>query len=390
MMNLGDRVMSPPLGPEPIGDRHEVGLENGFQHQLKRRLDNPIRDRRYPEFAKLSGPTRFRDLAFPHRQRPKRAVLQGGPQVVQEPGHAHTLLDVGDRQAIHAGCACTLVSRDPVKCHHQRRRVVHEVEQVIEPAARIDHRPTVKFGLHLRYPGPWPARTLTRSVTIRWRIFQHCSVRPFSIPLPPFPMYAGSPRLGVLQRLRPAPDRSAVGAPSPRTRRTRASRARSGTVPVFTVVRSTKEEPDYAPAASPRVRRSLSSQPPWQLMPTTAGVPRQNLTGAHRFQPRSTRFRAGVASRGCHTPVPRVLLSIPLAEPRPSGSADRSRRCQGCSHPPRHHPDQAAPSSTAPLRRDQWRRSLTSTRTTAPHGAHTTGATPATSSPPHQVPAHAS
>jgi hypothetical protein len=113
MMNLGDRVMSPPLGPEPIGDRHEVGLENGFQHQLERRLDNPVRDRRYPEFADLSGPTRFRDLAFPHRQRPKRAVLQGGPQVVQEPGHAHTLLDVGDRQAVHAGCACPLVSRDP-------------------------------------------------------------------------------------------------------------------------------------------------------------------------------------------------------------------------------------------------------------------------------------
>ena len=188
-------------------------------------------------------------------------------------------------------------------------------------------------------------------------------------------MCAGSPRLGVLRRLRPAPDRSAVDAPSPRTRWTRASRARSGTVPVFTVVRSTKEEPDYAPAASLRVRRSLSSQPPWQLMPTAAGVPRQYLTGARRLQPRSTRFRAGAASRGCHTPVPRVLLSVPLAEPRPSGSADRSRRCQGCSHPPRHHPDQAALSSTALLRQDQRRRSLTSTRTTAPHGARTTHGT---------------
>ena len=61
--------------------------------------------------------------------------------------------------------------------------------------------------------------------------------------------------------------------PAPPTRRMRAARARSGTVPVFTVVRSTKEEPDYAPAASLRVRRSLSSQPPWRLMPTTAGVP---------------------------------------------------------------------------------------------------------------------
>lgn len=31
-------------------------------------------------------------------------------------------------------------------------RVVHEVEQVVEPAADIGHSPTVKLGLHLRYP----------------------------------------------------------------------------------------------------------------------------------------------------------------------------------------------------------------------------------------------
>jgi len=86
--------------------------------------------------------------------------------------------------------------------------------------------------------------------------------------------------------------------------------------------------------------------------------------------------RAGAASRGCHTPVPRVLLSVPLAEPGPSGSTGPSRLCQGCSHPPRRHPDQAALSSTALLRQDRRRRSLTSTRTTAPHGAPTTSATP--------------
>lgn len=81
--------------------------------------------------------------------------------------------------------------------------------------------------------------------------------------------------------------------------------------------------------------------------------PPTRSTGARRSRPRSTRFRAGAASRGCHTPVPRVLLSIPLAEPGPSGSTGTSRLCQGCSHPPRHHPDQAALSSTVPLRRDQ-------------------------------------
>ncbi len=38
-----------------------------LQHQLQRRLDNPIRNRRDPEAADLPGPTWLGDLAFPHR-----------------------------------------------------------------------------------------------------------------------------------------------------------------------------------------------------------------------------------------------------------------------------------------------------------------------------------
>jgi len=36
----------------------------------------------------------------------------------------------------------------------------------------------------------------------------------------------------------------------------------TGTVPVFTAIRSTKEEPSSIPAASPRLRRSHSPWPP--------------------------------------------------------------------------------------------------------------------------------
>src|SRR4029453_11041458 len=54
--------------------------------------------------------------------------------------------------------------------------------------------------------------------------------------------------------------------------------------------------------------------------------------------------------RGVITPVPRVCLSASLAAPAPSGSAGTSRRRQGCSHPPRHLPGQAAPSFTTQLR----------------------------------------
>lgn len=134
----------------------------------------------------------------------------------------------------------------------------------------------MKLGLHLRYPRPRPDQARSRSITVRRCVFRHCSILPFSQPLPPFPMCAGFPRLGVLQRLRPVPNRSAVGAPNPTAHGTRASRARSGTVPVFTEVRSSKEEPDYAPATSLRVRRRPSPQPPRQLVPTAAGVPRSH------------------------------------------------------------------------------------------------------------------
>ena len=96
------------------------------------------------------------------------------------------------------------VALDPAERHIQRRRIVHEIEQVIEPAARIGRRPTVKLGLHPRYPRPRPLRGRILGAAIRRRILRHCSLLPSSKPLPPFPMRAGFPRLGVLRRLRPA------------------------------------------------------------------------------------------------------------------------------------------------------------------------------------------
>ena len=132
-------------------------------------------------------------------------------------------------------------------------------------------------------------------------------------------MCSGSPRPGVLRRLRPARiDRLSV-RPAPPDPQDADSGARSGTVPVFTVVRSTKEEPDYAPAASLRVRRSLSSQPPWQLMPTTTGVP-------------------------CHAHARQVRAA---SSPDPPGSS--WRRIKGMSH---------AGSSRTPLRHARRTRTI--------------------------------
>ena len=86
---------------------------------------------------------------------------------------------------------------------------------------------------------------------------------------------------------------------------------------------------------------------------TLPGSSRRN--GKRRDAPRPAQIRqirAGVKVKDVTAPVPRVLLSATLAGPVPSGSTETSRLCQGCSRPPRHHPDQAALSYTALLRQD--------------------------------------
>src|SRR6266540_7197043 len=66
-------------------------------------------------------------------------------------------------------------------------------------------------------------------------------------------------------------------------------------------------------------------------------------------RPISARLEPGQSLEGVR-PLVHVVLHLPalLAEPEPSGSADPSRRCRGCSHPPLRFQDQAAPSSYRP------------------------------------------
>jgi hypothetical protein len=64
---------------------------------------------------------------------------------------------------------------------------------------------------------------------------------------------------------------------------------RTGTVPVFTVIRSAKEEPDSVPAASPQLPRSTSPWSPGQPLNANQGVPRPQA-GANRSRPISARF----------------------------------------------------------------------------------------------------
>src|SRR3954470_6780052 len=175
-------------------------------------------------------------------------------------------------------------------------------------------------------------------------------------------MCAGSPRLGVLRRLRPVPTRSVDGGPSPVTRAGSTAAGRGPRrFPCSLTIRSTKEEPNSVPAASPRLPRSTSPWPPDQTSTCPPEVPHRTIAGGCAPHPAHIRqVGAGEPLRDVPTLVPHVLLSVTLAGPTPSDGAGASRLCQGCSHPPRHLPRQAALSFNRPAATRRRRRSLTS------------------------------
>jgi hypothetical protein len=167
-----------------------------------------------PSFLSLPEPPGLRDLALSHRNRPERALLNGCAQIIQEPRNPQALLDISGRETVDAGRVRAPVSRDPVKRHDQRRRVVHEVEHIIEPAVRIGRRPTVKLGLHLRYPLPGPFGASVGAPPFGGASFGITATISYLIAVA-LPHAAGFPGLGVLRRLRPARDRSVDDEPSP-------------------------------------------------------------------------------------------------------------------------------------------------------------------------------
>ncbi len=132
------------------------------------------------------------------------------------------------------------------------------------------------------------------------------------------------------------------------------ARATPGWFPRSLRNRSAGEVPSSAPAASPRVRRSPSSWPPDQRGHPTSESP---TSGWACTAPRPTSARLEPVSplRGFDALVPLVHLPALLAGPGPSGSADPSRRCRGCSHLSLRLQGSAAPSFNRPATTSRWR-----------------------------------
>ena len=131
-------------------------------------------------------------------------------------------------------------------------------------------------------------------------------------------------------------------------------RVKTGKVPVFTAVRSTKEEPSCAPAASPRLPRSTSPWPPGRHPQDHPGVPPTSTNTAgrvtHRTRPISARFGAGKPLRDVEAGS--CPYSSPSRSPDPHHLAVLTRPGLVRAAPTRtrHLPGQAALSFTALLR----------------------------------------
>jgi len=167
-------------------------------------------------------------------------------------------------------------------------------------------------------------------------------------------MCTGSPRLEVLRRLRPVSGRSVNDGPSPNAVLEARHRARAETVPTFTVIRSTKEEPNSVPAASPRLPRSTSPWPPGRHPQDHPGVPPTSTNtaarGTHRTRPISARFGAGKPLRDVEAGS--CPYSSPSRSPDPHHLAVLTRPgfVRAAPTRTRHLPGQAALSFTALLR----------------------------------------
>jgi hypothetical protein len=162
----------------------------------------------------------------------------------------------------------------------------------------------------------------------------------------PLPHVAGSPDRRVLRGLRHAPTPSADGGPARRRAGRTAGRAASGRFPRSLCA----GRQGWCPAFPRQPRHGYAAGLPRGLLGRKG---RDVRSRRHRDplrcpacaadRPTSARFEPALPLAGV-PPLVHYALHRPalLAGPGPSGSADPSRRCQGCSHPAWRLPGRAA------------------------------------------------
>ena len=205
------------------------------------------------------------------------------------------------------------------------------------------------------------------SGTIRCRVFRHCSLQSLLETTAALRHVTGSPGLGLLRRLRPVPDRSADGVPSPSGHVGDVVKgADQGRFPCSLIDRSTEEAPDstlrhrrgYPAARHP----GLPSVPP-----TSRGVPRPRDEGdGCASRPAQIRqVRAGASLRGVERRF--LAYAFPSRSPHPRRLAVPTPHgfVGAACHPAPAPPGPGCPQLHRPAATGRRRRSLTSTQSTS-------------------------
>ena len=368
-VDLGDRVLGPPPGPEPVGDRLEVGLEDRFQHQLQRRLHHPVGDGRDAQPAHLPAAAGFGDHAFPHRHRPEHAGLHLRAQIVQErPGRQRPR----HRRPLRPSTPADLAPVLPATRCHATISVAGSCTRLNRssnrrPGSAAAQRCSLVCISNTRANGrDEPLRPERRYSPAHLSALQSPSLLVTAAALRPCDRLS-RPRTTTAAPPRPGPIGRRWTQPSAPRRRRGAAEDRDGSrVHCDSLdeggARALPLRPRHGyPAA---LHRGLPTEPP--IDPPRSSPPQPphtvSRTGARRSRPISARFGAGSVLRDFETPVPRVLLSVTLAGPAPSGSTGTPRRCQGCFPPSPAPPGSGCPQLHRPAATGRRRWSLTSAR----------------------------
>src|SRR5215212_2747195 len=219
---------------------------------------------------------------------------------------------------------------------------------------KVEHHGTGDLDLHRPNGAVWPGSPIPAArPALVWAIpalarrYSPSTSRPSAIHtanlLAPFALQKAFPTSDYFETSAP-PDGHQPTTSLPATALAGQQEGRPRVVPTFTTNRSTREMPSYTPAASPQVRRSLSSWPPHRFVHPGSGVARHVfIADAHGAPTQIHQVRVGSTLTGLHALVPLVHLLVSLAGPAPSGSADAPRRCQDCFLPSPASPGSGCP-----------------------------------------------
>ena len=193
-----------------------------------------------------------------------------------------------------------------------------------------------------------------RGVTVRWRIFRHYSLQSLLDTTAVLRHVTGSPGLGLLRRLRPIPEPLGrrCAQPDGHAGTRDPGQTRDGSRVHLLIARRRRH-----PTRPLRHRRGYPAARHHGLpirTPTFRGVPRLRDEGGGCASPPAQihQVRAGASLRGVERRF--LAYAFPPRSPHPRRLAVPTRHgfVGAACHPSRHLPEQAAPSFTAPLRRD--------------------------------------